>query len=183
MRVIGVVFGGSNPTMDFYAPQQASAAMNRIRDLVRDGAMPLAYAAIFDYLTFRARLHGRDRVHVSYSTMARNLHTSRRKLVEAVRAFEAAGLLRKIRHRVRVAWQGIMASRQGTNEYVFCRVLPPAAEFRPGPTIREGSKKKAQRAGPAALTPVPRTVGNCLEAALAELGRTIGLAEPRTEER
>jgi len=142
--------------------------------------MPLAYIGIFDYLTFRARQHGRDRVHVSYATMARNLHTSRRKLVQAIRDFEAFGLLRKIKHRVLVAWQGVFATRQGTNEYVFSRLLMPASEFRSSTTIREKLKKEAQRENLPTTASTINVVQNGLDAALAKLSQAISSREPQT---
>lgn len=141
--------------------------MNRVRDQVRDGHWPALHLAIFDYLTFRARPHGRDRCQVSYAAIARNLRIRRATLVAAIRDFEAAGLLRKLHTRVRVAWQGIWASRKGSNIYVFA-CLP--TEFRGRPTIREVSKQEAREQGITAAARPPGPVSAGLEAALGLLG-------------
>lgn len=144
--------------------------MNRVRDQVRDGHWPARYIAIFDHLVFRARPHGRDRCQVSYATMARNLRIRRATLVAAIRDFEAEGLLHKLHTRVRAAWQGIWASRKGSNIYVFA-CLP--TEFRRRPTIREVRKQDAQEQGILAHSPAPGRVSAMLEGALVRLGQRV----------
>lgn len=154
----------------FISPHQAGSLMRRLRKLVSEKVLRAHHTAAYDYLLFLARPHGSDRCQVSYSTMQRNVHLRRETLVEAVRDFEAAGLLRKVRSWVWVHWQGIRVKRQATNTYVFPM---PTPEFPGRTTIRVGSKKEAQEQGIPAHPPMAESVGGELGAMLDRLGRAM----------
>ncbi len=157
--------------------------MRRVRLLVSDKQLRAHHTAVYDYLLFLARPHGSDRCQVSYAGMQRNLHLRRERLVEAVRDFEAAGLLKKIRAWVWVEWQGLRVKRQATNTYVFPTLTP---EFRGRTPSRVSLKKEAkkeahQQAKPA--NPPPASPVNdglsALERMLASLGAAVAEKEAK----
>lgn len=157
--------------MRFIPAYQANILMNRVRDAVRDRKWPRSYIDIFDHLMFRQRRHGQDRVQVSYTTITDNLHIGRSALVEAIRDFDAAGLLRKLRTRVPVMVKGRrMGTVQGTNIYLFCF---PEPEFRGETTIEKNIKKPAQEQGIAAAARPAGPVSPELWAALCGLGARV----------
>ena len=162
------------------SPHQAGSLMRRLRQLVSEKVLRAHHTAIYDYLLFLARPHGRDRCQVSYAGMQRNLHLRRERLVEAIRDLEAAGLLRKVRSWVWVEWQGLRVKRQATNTYVFPTLTP---EFRGRTAIRVSLKKEAKKEAQEQRMPTsPPVVNdglNALERALALLGEAMAEREGR----
>lgn len=147
-------------------PSQAGDLMRCCRAAVARGVIAAEVTAVLDYLLFLARKPGQDRCQASLSTMQRNLHLRRQKLIDAIRRLEQLGVLRKVKTRVRVAWQGLFASRQGTNIYVFTKPVAAATEFRGRTTIREEEKRR--------LLGGAKIVGESgLEHALSRLGRAM----------
>ena len=153
--------------MRYMPPHQASRLMNRVRDLVRDKVFTKDHTALMDYLLFRRRKHGQDRIQVSYSTMAENLPIRRATLVQAIRDFEVAGLLEKQRTRLKV---GIWRVQQWRNIYVFA--CPPQSS-QGGTTLREVSKQEAREQGIAAAARPAGPVSTMVEDALSRLGARV----------
>lgn len=161
----------------FISPHQAGSLMRLLRQLVSEKVLRAHHTAAYDYLLFLARPHGSDRCQVSYSAMQRNLHLRRETLVEAIRDFEAAGLLRKVRSWVWVEWQGLRVKRQATNTYVFPTLTP---EFPGRTTSRVRFKKEAKKEAhqqrmleSAPPTPPANDGLSALERVLASLGNAI----------
>lgn len=153
------------------SPTQAANLMRLGRDALAAGVIPARHLVVLDYLLWRARAPGSSSCQVSLATIARNVRIRRAEVHAAIAGFERLGWLRKTRTRVRVAWRGLLASRQGTNVYRFATL---ATEFRRRTTIEE---ERIKRGGQTPMRPHVGTEAHPtrLEKALSSLGRALVL--------
>lgn len=137
-------------------PKMVGALMKKAREKLQKKSLRPQDLALLDAMIFRCRGPGMTKTSVSLTRLATLIGCCKQNVIGALRRLGLAGLLRKIKRRMKIPWMGGMASRQATNIYEF---LPPATESAPQTVIREQS------------TPIPESV---LEKAL---GRLRGLNE------
>jgi hypothetical protein len=100
-------------------PTQAGHLMKSARLAARAGNLTHAQFQLFDTMLWSCRAPGSPWCSASYTRLAKLAHMARSMVSGAIRRFEELGLLKRIKRRVRVAWGGVVASRQATNGYVF----------------------------------------------------------------
>lgn len=115
-------------------PKSVGALMTRARQLLQTKQLSLRDVGIFDVMVFRCRTFGARFTSVSLRRLATLAGCCNDTVIAAIRRLEQAGILRKIKRRIRVRWALGIASRQATNEYEF---LPPTTESTPSTVYRE----------------------------------------------
>jgi hypothetical protein len=124
------------PNQVYISPRQATLMMKRARRLHREGHLTHAQFSLFDTMLWSCRVPGRNSCVVSMSRLERLGHMARGTVNTAIQAFERLGLLRKFKQRVRVFWNGILASRRSTSIYEFL-VPPTESNEPPAYSVRE----------------------------------------------
>jgi hypothetical protein len=112
--------------VEFLSGQQAGAIAKRARQLLQAGEITHHQFALLEVLLWRCRKHGQAIASASYSALQRLTHEARETVSNGLRRFQELDIIRKVKSRVHVSWQGRIASRQATNVYVF---LAPPTEF------------------------------------------------------
>ena len=102
---------------------EAAATAKRGRKLLRRGELTHHQLVLLDCFLWSCRRPGTGAVVVSYTALQRLAHMARETVARGVAALERAGLLSRIKRRVRIAWhQGGVRVRQLANAY---RLHPP----------------------------------------------------------
>ena len=122
---------------DQMSAAEAAGIAKRGRKLLRRGSVTHRQLALLDCLLWSCRSPGRARARASYTRLCELAHVSRETVAEALRVLERLNLVVKEKVRLRVAWGGGTASRQGVSHY---RLLPtPRTEFA-GTTVNLGQE-------------------------------------------
>ena len=100
-------------------PADAGAIAKRARKLLRKGRLSAKQYVLLDCLLWSCRKNGAAAATVSYSALQKLAHMARDTIATGLRKLADMGLLQAIKRRVRVAWGGSTASRQGTSTYVL----------------------------------------------------------------
>jgi hypothetical protein len=125
------------------SPTQAGALSQSSIDKSIAGEICAVAFRGFQWLLWKKRRFGFDRIQISYREIAETLHIPYPRAVAIVDQWCAASLVRKVKNRVRVWIDGVRQYRQAANTYIF---LPPGAEFAER-TVKEDSLIKEVSVG------------------------------------
>lgn len=105
----------------FMSPSQASYISKRNRKALGAGLLTPHQFAVLEVLLWEARPRGCDRVAAAYSWLEKLACVCRQTVVDAIKAGERLGLVRKVKRKVLALWSnGGRQWLQRPNEYVFC---------------------------------------------------------------
>lgn len=106
-------------------PKAVANFMRKARKLLQFFKLSQRDLAVLDCLVFRCRTYGARQTSIALRQLAKLAGCCKDTVIAALRNLEAAGLIRKQKHRVKVPWGLGLAWRQATNTYEF---LAPATE-------------------------------------------------------
>lgn len=98
-------------------PEQVGAVMRFAGRALEVGTMTAKAHALLHAMIFRCRAPGCALLSASYPKLMKMAHSARDTVAKCLAQLEQLGVLRRTKTRVRVAWLGGTASRQGTNTY------------------------------------------------------------------
>ena len=106
-------------------PSETAGIAKRGRKLLRRGTLTHYQLVLLDCFLWCCRQPGSGAIVVSYTALQRLAHMARETVARGIQALERAGLLSRVKRRVRIAWhQGGVRVRQLVNAYLL---HPPAA--------------------------------------------------------
>jgi hypothetical protein len=112
--------GGESPMDRKHVSKEQAGALSRL--VFNDcsaGKFSGAVFKVFYFLWWVERRPGFDRVQVTLDQIQKGAHVCRQTAIDALDALETAGVIHKIKKRVRMWISGVWKNLQGANVYVF----------------------------------------------------------------